>query len=218
MIHSYSSIATFKQCPAKWNWTYRDRFPHTRETSPQMERGTDIHNSVEEYLKGTTEFLHADIHQDYGQFMMTLRENYTDIRTEFKWGITREFESCGYSDANAMLHGFFDLMIVPETENLLIYEWKTGKSYPEHIDQAWMYSVAGLSMFPEKTGVETTLTYFDQHDFKKIYYPQGMMGNYKPSLLRQIDQIESTTEFIPMPSWKCRYCPFSRHNGGPCAF
>lgn len=220
MIQSYSSMATFKQCPAKYKFAYIDRVEvQDLPPGPALTRGTAVHESVDDYILGKSEFLHPDIHAGYGQFMMGLRENNTDLRPEYKWGITWEFEKCDYKDPRAMLHGYIDLLIVPDDPeaNLPLYEWKTGGKYiKDHLNQVHMYSVAMLAHFPERKEVDAIITWFDHKDFKQVTYPQSMMFEYRPALRAEVGTIADATRFPPMPSFKCQWCKFSRHNGGPC--
>ena len=221
MKYSYSSLATYKQCPAKFEYAYITK-PVVPElpAGPALLRGTEVHNSVESFLNGGTEFLHPDIHKNYGQFMLGLRETGGDIRPEWKWGITWEFEPCDYNAPNCMLHGYIDLLVVPEEgQNIDLYEWKTGGIYmDEHVDQIHKYSVAVLAHFPDHPGVDAMVTWFDKVDYKKIHYPQTMMFEYKPFLRSEIGNVADATRFPMMPSFKCKWCKFSRDNGGPCQF
>jgi len=220
MIYSYSSISTFEQCPAKFNFAYNLRVKVEREPpSPAMERGTKIHNSVDDYLQGKSEFLHPDIHKNYGQWMMGIREGGGTILPEWKWGITWDFKPCSYDDQVCMMHGFMDLVVIPDDEkaNLPLYEWKTGKAYPEpHASQVCKYATALMIHHPERPGVDAMVTYFDQQDYKGIYYPNGMMNNYQHMLRDSIDKIIFEKRFPTKPSFKCKWCKFSRDNGGPC--
>lgn len=220
MIYSYSSVSTFKQCALKFKFAYIDKVVVEQPVpSPAMERGSKIHDSVESFLLGKSEFLHPEIHKNYGQFMTTLRQEPGRLLPEWKWGITWDFKPCSYDSPNCMVHGYMDLVILPEKEdvNLPLYEWKTGKAYPEpHASQVWMYSTALMIHHPERPGVDAMVTYFDQTDYKKIYYPEGMMLEYKHTMRRSIDQIVFEKRYPPSPSFKCRWCNFSRDNGGPC--
>lgn len=218
MIQSYSSMATYEQCPQKYKFAYIDKIPGIKDlASPVMERGLAVHKSIENYFNRTTEYLHPDIHANYGQFMMGLREEYKNIKNEFKWGITWEYEPCSYSDPRAMFHGFVDLLVVPESGALLLYEWKTGKQYPkEHMAQAHLYSVAMLCHYPDHDSVDAMITYVDEMDVRKISYPRSMMFEYKPMLRREAGKIADATVFPPMPSFRCQWCPYSRQRGGPC--
>jgi hypothetical protein len=220
MVYSYSSLATFKQCPQKFKFAYIDRVEVEQEPpSPAMERGSKIHDSVENFLLRKSEFLHPDIHKNYGQFMSSLREEPGDVLPEWKWGITWDFQPCGYSDSNCMIHGFMDAVIIPEDPkaNIPLYEWKTGKRYPEHPAQANTYATALMIHHPERPGVDAMITYFDQTDYWKIYYPEGMMLDYKHKMRVKIDEVIFEKRFPPKPTFKCKWCKFSRYNGGPCS-
>jgi len=217
--YSYSRIATFRKCPAKFKYNYIDKIDVPFVPSPAMERGTEIHNSLEAYVNKQTEMLHPDIHEHYGQFFFHIRETY-ECQPEVKWGLNWELEPCGYDDADCMVRGFMDLRFVPEDDHVQVFEYKTGKIYPEHTHQLWIYGVATLLEYPDAAGVDATAIYLDQKQNKKIHYPASMLFEYKPMLLKEIKTIEETPldEFIPMPQWTCRWCQFSKANGGPCQF
>jgi len=218
MIQSYSSMATYEQCPQKYKFAYIDKIEMEKEPpSPAMERGLAVHKSIENYFNRSTEYLHPDIHANYGQFMFGIRESYPNIKSEFKWGITWEYEPCSYSDPRAMFHGFIDFLILPPPPTLLLYEWKTGKRYvKEHMSQTHLYSVAVLCHHPEYDSVDAFITYLDEVDSHKVNYPRAMMFEYKPMLRRIAGNIADATLFPPMPSFKCQWCPYSRQKGGPC--
>jgi hypothetical protein len=220
MVYSYSSLATFKQCPAKFKFAYIDKVEvPTEPPSPAMERGTKIHNSVEDYLLGKSEFLHPDIHKTYGQFMMSLRAEVGTLLPEWKWGVTWDFKPCSYDAPNCMIHGYMDAVVVPadESSHIALYEWKTGKKYLEdHASQAFTYATALMIHHPERPAVDAMITYFDQTDYHKIMYPQGMMLNYQHTLRREIDAIVFEKRWPTKPTFKCKWCKFSRYNGGPC--
>lgn len=221
MVLSYSAMATFEQCPRKFKLAYIDRaeapeFP----PSPAMARGTKIHESVDMFLTGKTEFLHPDIHATYGQFMMSLKNDHKDLRPEFAWGVTWDFKPCDYDHPAAMIHGFVDLLILPEPSDstILQYEWKTGNKYIEsHRNQGWTYAVAMMTHFPERNGVDSMITYFDKVDYDKVHYPVGMIMEYRATLRRKISEIVDEKRFPALPSFKCKWCRYSRlNNGGPC--
>lgn len=217
--YSYSRMATFNKCPAKFKFNYIDKVKVEFIVSPAMERGTEIHNSLEAFMNGHSEMLHPDIHSHYGQFFFSLRETYT-CQPEYKWGIDEDLAPCGYDHPDVMVRGFMDLRFVPEDERVQVFEYKTGKIYPEHVHQQWLYGVVTLLELPDQEGVDVTAVYLDQKQNKKIYYPASMMFEYKPALLREIETIENTPldEFIPKPQWTCKWCQFSKANGGPCQF
>ena len=214
---SYSRNATAKQRPAKFYWSYIERVEVPREPSPAMERGSEIHNSLEAFMQGHSEMLHPDIHEHYGQFFFSIRENYT-VQPEARWAFNWQWEPCDYDDVHCMVRGFMDLKFVPENENIQIYEYKTGKIYPEHRHQFCLYGTAALIQHPDKQGVDVTGVYVDQKKNDKIYYPASMLGEYKPMFKKEFREIEDCEDFIPKPQFACRWCQFRKENGGPCQF
>ena len=221
MIFSYSSLATFKQCPAKFKFAYIEKAEAPDlPPSPALERGSAIHNSVEDYLLRKNEMLHPEIHKDWGQYLHGIREGGGQILPEFKWGINWEWKPCGYDDPLCMLHGFIDLLVIPEdpAAPLDIYEWKTGKRYDEHPMQLNMYSCAMMVHHPDRESVDGMIVYFDGHPHWNIKYPQIMQQDYVSTIRRRINQVVDEKRFPAKPSFKCRWCKFSRiNNGGPCS-
>jgi RecB family exonuclease len=217
--YSYSRFATFTKCPAKFKFNYIDKVKVEFIPSPAMERGSEIHNSLEAYIRGHTEHLHPDIHEHYGQFFFSLRETY-DCQPEYKWGIDMDMASCSYDDPDVMVRGFMDLRFIPTDERVQVFEYKTGKIYREHTAQQWLYGTATLIELPDQDGVDVTAVYLDQKQNKKIHYPAMMLGEYKSMLTNEIETIENTPldEFIPKPQWSCKWCQFSKANRGPCQF
>ncbi len=215
--YSYSRLSTFTQCPAKYNWSYVDKVDVERISSPAMERGTKIHNSLEAFVKRETEILHPDIHEHYGQFMFSIRENY-ECFPESRWAFDWLLRPCAYDEPMCMIRGFMDLKFVPENDNVQVYEYKTGKIYDEHAHQRWIYGVAALLEHPEKKGVDVTTVYLDQKKNVKTFYPSHMLREYKPMLIDEIREVDECEEFIPKPQFLCRWCNFSKQNGGPCSF
>lgn len=220
MIFSYSSLATYKQCPAKFKFAYVEKAEvPDLPPSPALERGTKVHNSVEDYLLRRNEYLHPDIHKDWGQYLHGIREGGGEIIPELKWGITWDFKPCDYDAPNCMIHGFIDLLVVPEDPKAPLdqYEWKTGKRYDEHPSQACKYATAMLIHYPERPSVDSMIVYFDGHPHWNIEYHRMMLRDYKFQLRREIDNVLLDEYMIPKPSFRCQWCKYSRkNNGGPC--
>ncbi len=219
--YSYSRLATYKKCPLKFKLAYIDKIEKPYEPSPAMERGSAIHDSLEAFVLGHSEQLHPDIHEHYGQFFFSLREQYgSALIPEAKWALNWEWEVCDYDDTDCMVRGYMDLKFVPEDDNIQVFEYKSGNIYPEHTSQQCLYGTAALIQHPDKEGVDVTAIYVDKKQNKKIYYPASMLFEYKPMWMHQIMEIENAQpeDFIPKPHFMCRYCQFRASNGGPCVF
>jgi hypothetical protein len=219
--YSYSRIATYSQCPLKFKFSYIDMVQVDSLPSPAMERGTEIHKTIEDYILGETEQLHPDIHKTYGQFFMGLRANF-ECFPEEKMGATREFEPCDYDDPDVYIRGIIDLRIRPKPEiNDIptVYDHKTGKIYQDHVAQRAFYGILALINVPDIEHIRVTNIYVDLVKIASTDYYRGMLGDMIALLVKdKIEMIERDEYFPANPSFSCRWCKFSKHNGGPCSF
>ena len=213
--YSYSSVATYKKCPRKYRYSYVDRLPRSQEVSPAMQRGTDRHNNVEQFMLRESEDLHDELLL-YHAWMSQLRDCEVVV-PEWKFGITAECKPCEFDAEDCKVRGFVDLKIQDDGA-LDLYEWKTGKKYPEHRQQAMLYGLIAMLHHPEYATVNVTTVYFDQGKNVGAMYHRDMLDTYIALMKTDWERIEADEIFMPKPQFMCRYCDFSRHNGGPCQF
>ena len=124
MAHSYSEYSTYKQCAAKHNYSYNQRLPRTKKVNEAMQRGTDIHNSIENFMEGKSDSLHIDIHQQYGQWLYGMRNNY-ECYPERRFSFNEKWEKVEWDAEDCFVRGFLDLDIYSKEDGVNIYEWKT---------------------------------------------------------------------------------------------
>ena len=219
--YSYSKIATHKKCGAKFKYAYVDQVKVERIPSPQMDRGTAVHKSVENFFIGGNDMLHPDIHEVYGQFFYGLRESYQCF-TEQPFAIKNDWSPCEFDSPEAWVRGFLDLKILPRGDDpgeLIIYEFKTGNIYEEeHAAQRLLYGTIGLVQHSEFPHAKVITVYFDKKDMREVIYPRIMLPECKALAKHTIEMIEKDQLFIAKPSYGCRWCQFSKYNNGPCAF
>lgn len=210
---SYSALATYKQCPRKYKYSYVDRLPRG-PASPAMERGTMMHKQIEDYVTGEIDTL-CDELSHYESWLDDLKQG--ECETEWSFGITEDLEPCAFDAEDCAFRGFVDLKH-RVGDALTLYEWKTGKKYPEHATQMWYYAVMAMLHYPEVDGVDVYAGYLDLGQNKHVWYPRHMMMEYVPALKRYMAEPGNDEIFMPKPDFMCRYCNFSRQNGGPCQF
>lgn len=223
--YSYSKLATYKKCPAQFKYSYIDRIKIAKSESPQMQRGTAIHDSIENYVLGAAPELHPEIHENYGQFVHGLREGYQCF-PEQGFGLKADLTVCAYDDPEVWFRGYFDLKILPKegTEGFpIIYEWKTGGIYEEeHAAQRMKYGTVALLQHPEYERVQIITVYLDHQKFRVVDYYQMMINEYRLDLQREVRELEADRIFITKPQFMCRYCQFSRaatnNPEAPCPF
>ena len=98
---------------------------------PAAQRGTDVHQSIDDFMLGKSEQLHPEIHAQQGLRMMHLRDE-AECSPELLWLLTRDFELTD-DETEAWIKGYMDLHA--EYANAVdVHEWKTGRIYDDHDD------------------------------------------------------------------------------------
>lgn len=218
MAHSYSSWSTYTKCPALYKYQYLDRLG-VKTTSPQMERGTALHQSVEDFILKKTEQLHPDIHKDWGEFVYKI--SITNLcYPERKWAFNKKWELVEFDDPAAYVRGVLDLACANPIE-ASVYEWKSGKLYDDHSFQRHLYGLVGFHLFGDYGTITVRGVYFDQPKKKQPPPDEFKRKDLKAMQLTWKDRfntIERDKTFAPNPNYGCRYCQFSKEAGGPCRF
>ena len=216
---SYSAWKTWDQCPAKYRFSYIEKLPR-KPAGPAAARGTEIHNSVDQYLTKKIEEPHEEITHRYGQWLMQLRELPQKLEPEKRWAVDKDWNLCDYKDPEAVWRGFIDLHIpmLPGETIVDEYEWKTGKIYDDHKYQANLYSVIALVMEENAQLARVTNVYFDQGKTTVTELPREDFEGQKFLWDQRHADLHKDDILPPNPGWYCRYCDFSRENGGPCTF
>ena len=212
---SYSKYSCWDKCPRKFKYRYIDKLDEPKGTA--MSRGTEIHESVEAYLLGKTDQLHPDIHSYYGQFMFGLRN--AGAIPEVQVAVNRDWKPVPWDAEDAYIRSVIDAHLPPKDGVVQVFEWKTGKVYPEHRDQLELYAVKIKVLYPETKQVNVMGVYFDLKKnsvaYTHPYYYQEIKIELWDNKMRKILRDE---EFIPNPSYGCKFCHFRRDNNGPCEF
>lgn len=210
MSWSLSSLGTWEQCPLKYKLKYKDKIPD--KPSVAAARGTDNHALIEAYLKGEIELL-PSVLSFYQQFLSGLK--LYPIFPEHKIAVNASWQPVNWSDG--WLRCVLDLKLRDGT-GAVIYDWKTGKMYDDHYDQKELYSLAVFSEDPDVQRVRAIHVYLDLNKITERTYERGDIALRRERWQSRVDKMEKDASYIPNPTWKCRYCPYSREKGGPCQF
>ncbi len=212
---SHSALSTYKKCPRKFQFRYVDKVKVERVPSPAMERGLSIHQGIENFFLSGGETSLPELAEDYREFFLGLME--FEFTPEHKWGLTADFECCDFNDEEAILRGVIDGKCVSDTLNL--YEFKTGKFYKDHFSQMNLYGMQALIEHPDFAEVTVHSIYLDNANYNKsLRYPRGMLKEYQGMWRRGWEEAVNDEVYMPQPQYGCRWCEFSRANGGPCQF
>lgn len=217
MSWSLSSLGLFEKCQLKYRFKYIDKLPEARGTAAN--RGVELHKVVEEFVIGTIDVLPPEINF-YTQFLTGIRQH--EKYPEHKISVNKEWEPVEWKDG--WYRGILDLKVLGKeangTREATVYDWKTGKIYPDHDDQKSIYSLGVFSEHPTVSRVRAIHVYLDLGQSREKVYDRAEVQQLRDHWNSRASFLERTPpeDMIPNPGFHCRYCAFSRAKGGPCRF
>lgn len=197
MIHSYSSLSTYRLCPYLHKRQYIDKAYPFVETAA-TKRGNKLHKKMEDYFeKGgglPYEF------KGNKEFVALLRR--FGARAEMKIGMMRQGGNCDFFDKKVWLRGKIDVYkAISERHAAIMVDWKSGN--PNYTDE---FQATVYAAFLASTSIERVLFvwgYFSGEHPAKLVEP----NKCKKEVVKLIETVEADAEHAPTPCWKCRWCP-----------
>lgn len=211
---SYSSANTFEKCPKQYFHLYVAKDVKSDNNSPHLVYGNEVHKACELYVRNGD-----PLPEQFQVFQPTLDKLMQISGTkycEYKLGLTRELEPCGFFDNNVWWRGVVDLLIIDEEKGLAtLVDYKTGKS-SEYADtkQLSLLSVAIFKHFPQIERIKAGLVFLVAKDLVRAEYEvdkvDALYGEWS-SIIRRMDIAHDTNVFNPSPNFSCRkHCPVSK--------
>jgi hypothetical protein len=100
----------------------------------------------------------------------------------------------------------------------IVYDWKTGKIYPDHDDQKTIYSLAVFSEDPAVLSVRAVHVYLDSNTNREKTFHRDQVPELRQQWENRVQGLEQNPVLIPNPGFHCRWCGYRREVGGPCQF
>ncbi len=215
---SYSRFTLWEQCPYKFRLQNIDKLP--TQTSEAMARGRRIHDDIAKYLK-TPDTAPFPTGFEYQHGLIKEITTFDDKVIEEQWGFDDHWRPTGWftKGKNATwLRNILDVGILYDDRTAETVDWKTGKPYGSYDDQMEIFAITIFQRVKDCSHVTTRLAFVD-HDHQEI-------GGFKREELEGLIQkwnakvapMFADEEFLPRPNDKCKFCDFSRNNGGPCRY
>lgn len=234
---SFSRYSDWRTCPLKAKLKHIDKI--SEPPNPAMQRGNDIHQMAENYVKGTLARLPAELSK-FKQDFMDLRKRYKAKKepmiVEDQWAFTATWEETRWNDwANCWLRIKLD---VAHYEGNVLYktDWKTGKysdyKVTEYNEQLELYALAAILMSARAdVVVRPRIGWLDEgfytHPTDKagveVEYTKDDEARLKKEWLRRVTPMMKDTRFAPKPNATCKWCFYGqagKAKGGPgiCKF
>ena len=167
---------------------------------------------MEDYLEGSLTLSHEMLR--FRDFLDVLRKYQAE--PERKWAFNQDWVQVDFEDKeNGMIRGILDAISLVDGV-LEVYEWKTGRKYPDHAQQRILYGLAGLLMYPEVEKCLVTTLYIDTGEKPYTEMLRSSIGEYKWIWERKVNQCQPPQPYTMRPNWKCKFCEYSKRNGGKC--
>lgn len=213
---SYSSLDLFQQCPHKY---YRLKVKKDIKEPPSehLAYGLDMHKAAEEYIKDNKPI--PEKFKFVQSALDKLKAYEGDKLCEYRMGLTKNLDPCGFFDKKAWWRGIADLIILKD-DSARIVDYKTGKS-AKHADtkQLEILSLAVFKHFPKVKRVKGGLLFVVANEFVKDEYDVENSDTYWQRWLTGTLQLEKAFEvdvWNPRPNFTCKkWCPVKdcTHNG-----
>jgi hypothetical protein len=179
--------------------------------------GKEVHLALEEYIRDgkpvPVQF------KEFTEIADMLKAMPGDKLCEYKMGLTKDIQACGFFDENVWFRGVADLLII-NGDTARVIDYKTGKS-SEFADkkQLELMSLAVFKHFPKVRTVKAGLIFLVANDFVKADFDKKDAPLTWLKWIQETDRLEEAHEvnvWNPKPNFTCRkYCLVKdcEHNG-----
>jgi hypothetical protein len=163
-VWGVSRLRDLKLCPGMFVSKYETKPKLWVEVpSPQMERGSKVHKTLEDSIKYDLALEKDLASVDMFVTMLVRWKNEgTVVLPEMKFGLRRNFTRCDFfNDPDLRARIGLDVY-VKDDRKLLVIDWKTGRYKPEHRQDARFYGAAAWVSTPNAESCTVIYPYIDE--------------------------------------------------------
>ena len=227
---SYSRLVEYELCPYRSKLKIIDKIPEPDRPLPPgktehaNDRGTRIHNELENYIRGTGAFP-KEAHR-FELEVNAIKRAYEEgkVSLEGEWGFDRNWQPCDYK--TAWLRVKLDVSYLRTKKHLIVVDYKSGRkdgNEIKHGEQVMLYGLCAAIREPSVEVIDTELYYLDQSpgddgskNFSSTSKPASKWLYHLKAFNNRGLKMTNATEFPPMPSaFACQWCPYK---DGICEF
>lgn len=210
---SYSRFSTYDLCPAKLKYKFIDKLPE--KPSKALEKGDRVHKAVAAYLLGKGPFT-----EEAARFrwLYAPAQAFTDKVVEQQRAYTEQWKPTGWFKGDCWVRVVWDLALMYEDATGEVIDHKTGKRYGSNDDQMELFGLSFLCEYPHTTGVTTRLAYLDSGEQEFAEFKRADVAPLQAKWAKKVAPLFADEIFAPRPNDKCRFCSYSKSEGGPCRF
>lgn len=211
---SFSSLQSFEQCPRKVAFRQVDKIPEP--SSPAAERGSEIHNLAERYVRGEEgEEVPLPL-QKFKKGFEALKAAFEagKVTCEEEWAFTKDWSQTGWRDKNCWHRAKLDAFLVEGDGSALIVDYKTGKKFGnelKHGEQGLTYAIGAFLRYPELEFIKIEFWYLDKGEKLTRQYTRQQALVFHPQLHQRAKTMTTAVDFPAQPSLNaCRFCYYGK--------
>lgn len=218
---SYSALKVFEECPYR---SYIQKVKKIPEPSnPAADRGTEIHQQAEDYVKGELGEFPSTLAKFKNEFEH-LRQLYIDAKVELEgeWGFDLEWNPCGWMEKSTWARIKLDALVHEDEQSARVIDYKTGKKFGNeiaHAQQCLLYAIATFFRYPHIEFAQTELWYIDKGETTKKQFTREQAMQFAPGFHRRAIAMTTCEDFSPTPSKdSCRWCHYGKGEYPECSW
>jgi CRISPR/Cas system-associated exonuclease Cas4 (RecB family) len=226
---SFSRYSMYKQCPLKVKLTAIDKLKEP--SGPAMERGNQIHDLAERYIKGELKSMPPELRlfkDEINMLKKMYKKDPDSMVVEDQWAFSDDWTEAEWFDMiRCWVRIKLDCAHHIDGETLVVTDWKTGKyreeSNAEYLEQLELYALSAMLMHPHIEKVRPRLAYLDLGTYypapgNDLIYTRADVPKLQKLWAKRVKAMMSDTTFAPRPNNYCRFCHFGQSGlkkGGP---
>jgi hypothetical protein len=201
---SYSAISRYEQCALQF---YAER---TKQVSSQesfaLADGDRVHQLAEGFLLGRIEGVPPDLRQFEKEFK-TLKS--LGAHAEEIFVLDKNWERVdGWRHTDARLRAKIDTRV-----DSMVADFKTGRKYDSHEDQADLYSTIVFQAIPDLNDIDFEFWYLKNGDVSQFTFSRDQQSERLEKWQHRADILMSETEWKPTKNEYCKYCSVKKEHG-----
>lgn len=210
-------------CPARAKFKYILNIRGDEDTTAS-DRGTEIHELAEVWLKSKKLLQLAPIFDHFRKDFLALRKLGAlaehPLSFSENWEPAGNWDGDGNDDEESWLRMKLDVFAHVNKRAALVVDFKTGKVRDYHELQTGLYALAVFIAYPKVEEVFTELWYIDAKKKVKGHYKREQMRVMKKMWERRVEPMFNDRVFAPCPNYLCNnYCPYNAKSGlGLCKY
>lgn len=214
---SYSKLLDAEQCMLRLKLKHVDKIPEQK--APAAERGTQIHQMAEDWVRGQGKVLPIELKHFAEEFDVLRREfKAKRVSLEGEWGFDHEWLPTEYK--TAWLRMKADGVCFTSDTTAVVIDYKTGQSYGneiKHGEQVLLYAIATFILWPKLDNLTVELWYLDKNEMLQKTYTRAQALRMVQQFDKRMKRVTSATEFPANPNiFSCKWCPYGPAKGNQC--